>query len=143
MSAATTTAAVRAAARRTGARRERRHLHAIDDRPRRHPMVFIALYVVLAIGAVMGAVSLNALAAQDAVELSQLEADVVDAERTWSQSVADVAGLEDPARIRMLAEQMGMESTPQRYLVPEQTLPGDHEEPGTADPMKSILSADR
>ncbi len=127
---------------RSGARRERRHLRAIDDRPRRHPLVFIGLYVLVGIAAVMGAVSLNALAARDAVELARLEAEVVTAERTWSQSVADVAGLEDPARIRMMAEQMGMEPTPQRFLVPAQPLPGDRAPEDVEDPAKPVLSAD-
>lgn len=140
MSAATTASPGR---RRTGARRERRHLRAIDDTPRRHPLVFIALYVAIGLGAVLGAVSLNALAAEDAVELARIEAEVVTAERTWTQATADVAALEDPARIRSLAEQMGMEPTPQRFLVPEQTLPGDRVEGTQDDPMKPILSADR
>lgn len=132
----------RGASARSGARRERRHLRAIDDRPRRHPLVFIGLYVLVGIAAVMGAVSLNALAVRDAVELARLEAEVVTAERTWSQSIADVAVLEDPARIRMLAEQMGMEPTPQRFLVPAQPLPGDRAPEVVEDPDKPILSAD-
>ncbi len=129
--------------RRTGARRERRHLRPIDDVPRRHPLVFIALYVVLGLGAVLGAVSLNALAAEDAIELARVESEVVTAERAWTQLTAEVAALEDPARIRSLAEQMGMEPTPQRFVVPEQALPDDRVEATTDDPMKPILSADR
>lgn len=150
MSAATTTPDARldpdrehGPGRRSGARRERRHLRAIDDRPRRHPLVFVGLYLLVAIGAVMGAVSLNALAAQDAVEVTRVEAEVVDAERAWTHAVADVAALEDPARIRLLAEQMGMEPTPQRYLVPSQVLPGDRSDVTADDPIKPILSADR
>ncbi|MBY5163222.1 cell division protein FtsL [Salsipaludibacter albus] len=138
MSAATTQPALR-----SGARRERRHLRPIDDVPRRHPLVFIALYVAIGLGAVLGAVSLNALAAEDAVELARVESEVVTAEREWTQLTAEVAALEDPARVRALAEQMGMEPTPQRFVVPEQPLPGDRVEATTDDPMKPILSADR
>jgi hypothetical protein len=91
---------------------------------------------------VMGAVSLNALAATDAVELAQLEAEVVEAERSWRTAVADVAALEDPARIRMLAEQMGMEPTRQRFLVPTQPLPGDRAAVDPSDPNKALLTTD-
>lgn len=127
---------------RSGARRERRHLRALDDHVRRHPLVFIALYVLIGVAAVMGAVSLNALSVTDAVELSRLEAEVVTAEREWTQAVANVATLEDPARVRLLAEQLGMEPTPQRFLVPSQSLPGDGDPVMIEDPDKPLRSAD-
>lgn len=129
--------------RRTGARRERRHLRAVHAGPRSHPLVFFLLYLVIGVAAVIGAVTLNALAAEDAVLLSQLDNQVVDAQRDYGLLVADVATLEDPDRIRQLADQMGMEPTPQRFLEPSQSLPADHVEATTQDPLKQILTAQR
>lgn len=142
MSAQTTTAAP-ATRRRAGARRERRHLRVVHDGPRSHPLVFFLLYLVIGVTAVGGAVTLNALAAEDAVLLSQLDADVAEAQREYGTLVADVARLEDPERIRQVAEQLGMEPTQPRYLVPSQSLPDDHLEASTQDPLKPVLTAQR
>ncbi len=131
------------AARRTGARRERRHLRAVDDMPRSHPLVFFLLYLAIGMAAVVGAVTLNALAAEDAVLLGSLDGAVTDAQRDYASLVAEVATNEDPDRIRQLAEQMGMEPTPQRFLVPSQQLPSDHVEGTTQDPLKPVLTAQR
>lgn len=129
--------------RRTGARRERRHLRAVDDLPRSHPLVFFLLYLAIGMAAVVGAVTLNALAAEDAVLLSQLDIDVADAQRDYATLVADVAKLEDPDRIRQLADQLGMQPTQQRFVVPSQQLPADHVEATTQDPLKPVLTAQR
>lgn len=129
--------------RRTGARRERRHLRAVANVPRSHPLVFFLLYLAIGLAAVVGAVTLNALAAEDSVLLSQLDADVTDAQRDYATLVADVATLEDPDRIRQLADQMGMEATPQRFVVPAQPLPTDHLDATTRDPLKPVLTAQR
>lgn len=129
--------------RRTGARRERRHLRVVHDGPRSHPLVFLLLYLVIGVAAVIGAVTLNALAAQDSVLLSQTDRQLVDAQRDYGLLTAEVATLEDPDRIRQLAEQMGMAPTPQRFLVPSQSLPLDHVEAATRDPLKPILTAQR
>lgn len=133
----------RTAPRRSGARRERRHLRVVHDGPRSHPLVFFLLYLVIGVTAVVGAVTLNALAAEDAVLLSQLDADVADAQREYGSLVAQVAKLEDPERIRLLAVQMGMQPTEQRYVVPSQALPDDHLEAATQDPLKPVLTAQR
>lgn len=129
--------------RRTGARRERRHLRAVDDLPRSHPLVFFLLYIAIGMAAVVGAVTLNALAAEDAVLLSDLDANVAEAQRDYATLVADVATLEDPDRIRQLADQLGMEPTQQRFVVPSQPLPSDHAESTTQDPLKPVLTAQR
>lgn len=142
MSAQSATTAI-PAQRRTGARRERRHLRPVHDGPRSHPLLFFLLYAAIAIGAVVGAVTLNALAAEDAVTLSGLDADVASAERSYGELVAQVAALEDPERIRMLAEQMGMEPATPRYLVPAQSLPDDQEAGATSDPLKPVITAQR
>lgn len=141
MSAQTTTTFP--AQRRTGPRRSRRHLRPVLDGPRSHPLLFFVLYAAIAVGAVVGAVTLNALAAEDAVRLRQLDAQVADAERAYGELVAQVAALEDPDRIRMLAEQMGMEPTRQRHVVPAQSLPDDHEAASTEDPLKPVRTAQR
>lgn len=142
MSAQDTTV-VPAIRRRVGARRERRHLRVVHDGPRSHPLVFFLLYLVIGITAVGGAVTLNALAAEDAVLLSELDARVAEAQREYGALVAEVATLEDPERIRQVAEQLGMEPTQPRYLVPAQSLPEDHVETTTQDPLKPVVTAQR
>lgn len=143
MSAQTATTLRRVDVARRGARRERRHLRPVHEGPRRHPLVFFLLYVLVGIGAVIGAVSFNALAAEDAVHLAELEEQVAEAERDYALLTADVATLEDPARIRQMAEQMGMRPTEQRYLVAEQPLPGDRAVASGDDPVKPVVSASR
>lgn len=141
MSAQTTTTIP--AQRHAGPRRRRRHLRPVLEGPRSHPLLFFVLYAAIAIGAVVGAVTLNALAAEDAVRMRQLDAKVADAERAYGELVAQVAALEDPERIRMLAEQMGMEPTRQRHVVPAQSLPDDHAAASTEDPLKPVRTAQR
>ena len=84
--------------------RARRHLRVVEDQPRRHPVVFLALYLVVATAVVLGAVSLNALAAGGAVEAKELASRVQQAERQHGLLVAEVAHLENPARIREAAD---------------------------------------
>jgi hypothetical protein len=101
-------------------------------------------------GAIFGTVSLNALAAGYAVEARELDRRVADAERSYAQLVADVATLEDPARIRSAALELGLvPAGPGRHVVLARNLPADGavpdiEVPGrTADPLKPVLSVER
>ena len=114
-------------------------------------IAFTLLYLLVAGATVFGAVSLNALAAGDAVAARTLERDVADAERRYGLLVAEVARLEDPDRVRRVAEKLGMiPADSPRYLLVQRSLPADglsREEivdPGeTTDPMKPVLSAER
>lgn len=124
--------------------RDRRHLRVVTDQPRRHPALFLALYLVLAAMVVLGAVSLNALAAGDAVEARELTQQVELAERAHGRLVAEVASLEDPARIREAARDAGMvPARDPRFLEPGLPLPVDTAPttPGD-DTLKPLLSAD-
>lgn len=111
-------------------------------------MYALAIIVLLA-SAVFGTVSLNALAAAHAVEARELEAQVAEAERTYAQALADVAALEDPARIREAAADLGLvPAGPSRHLALTRALPADgavtETLPGdAADPLKPVLSAPR
>lgn len=124
--------------------RQRRHLRVVQDAPRRHPALYLALYLALAAGMVLGAVSLNALAAGGAVEARELSRAVVDAERRHGQLVAEVASLEDPTRIRQAALDAGLIPASQpRFLAPGRTLPADLVPTTPADDtIKPLLSAD-
>ncbi|MDX1657264.1 MAG: hypothetical protein R3343_00445 [Nitriliruptorales bacterium] len=114
-------------------------------------VAFTLLYLLVAGATVFGAVSLNALAAGDAVAARTLEREVVEAERKYGLLVAEVARLEDPDRVRRAAEKLGMiPADSPRYLLVQRSLPADgrsREElvaPGeTTDPMKPVLSAER
>lgn len=124
--------------------RVRRHLRVVEDEPRRHPVLFLALYLALAAVIVLGAVSLNALAAGGAVQARELANEVSLAERNHGLLVAEVASLEDPARIRHAAEQAGLVPAERpRFLEPGRTLPSDTapQAPGD-DELKPLLSAD-
>jgi hypothetical protein len=99
---------------------------------------------------VFGAVTLNALAAAEAVQARALERQVADGERTYSSLVAEVAALEDPGRIRDAALDLGLvPSSPARHLHLDRNLPADGAVvetrlPETApDPLKPVLSAER
>ncbi len=135
---------------------EQRHLRVVDEPTTRHTLVYALAMIVVFGAAVFGAVSLNALAAGASVEARALEAHVAEAERVYAQQVADVAGLEDPARIRAAALELGMvPAGPVRHLTLERNLPADGAvqdapsapgtptDPGTPDPLKPLLSAER
>lgn len=124
--------------------RRRRHLRVVEDVPRRHPIVFLLLYLVTGIAIVLGAVSLNALAAGGAVDAAELSRQVSDAQRHYELMVAQVAQLENPERIRAQAEQMGMiQAQNPRYLEPGRELPADTPPAATEDPVKPLLQAAR
>jgi hypothetical protein len=128
----------------------RRHLRVVDEPVVRHTLAY-ALVMIAVVGAsVFGAVTLNALAAGAAVEARALDTHVAEAERTYAQLVADVASLEDPARIRETALELGlMPSGPARFVTLERNLPADgavteEQRPGsTQDPLKPLLSVER
>lgn len=135
-----------------GRRDERPRLEVVREPRRRHTLAFVLLYLVCAGLTVFGTVTLNAMAAGDAVRARALEQRVGDAERAYGQLVADVARLEDPGRVRQAALDLGMvPATSPRYLVLERSLPADGERqeaeivaPGeTTDPVKPVLSVER
>jgi hypothetical protein len=136
--------------RQAPARRPRRHLEVVAEPAVRHTLAYALMMVVVLGGAVFGAVALNALAAGAAVEARELDGHVADAERRYAQLVADVAALEDPARIRDVALELGLvPSGPMRYVLVDRNLPSDGVSTsavppgGAADPLKPLLSVDR
>lgn len=127
-----------------------RHLRVVPEVRARHTLLYVLLYLVAGAVTVFGTVTVNALAAADAVEAERLERAVAAEEQRYTALVAEVARLEDPARIEAAAAELGMvraESPRQLALV--RTLPADREVPGTVvagattDPLKPVLSADR
>jgi hypothetical protein len=132
--------------------------HSNADRPRLRvvqparpvpTLVYALLTIVVIAGAIFGTVTLNALAAAHSVEARELEARVAEGERLYAQQVADVAALEDPARIRRAALDLGLvPAGPSRHLALTRALPADgavtETLPGdAADPLKPVLSATR
>jgi cell division protein FtsL len=133
------------------AARRRRHLRVVREPRRRHALLWALVTMVVAAGLVFGTVSINALAAGNAVEARELEAAVNEAEQRYGELVAEVARLEDPARIEQAAAELGMvRAESPRYLVVERVLPADGaadravvDAGETADPLKPVLSAER
>lgn len=131
-------------------RRPRRHLEVVAEPVTRHTLAYALVSIVVLGAAVFGAVSLNAMAAGTAVQARELDAHVATAERTYAQLVADVASLEDPARIREAALELGLvPSGPVRFVAVERNLPSDGVSSsavtpgGRTDPLKPLLSVDR
>ena len=123
------------------------HLRVVASPRRRHPLAYLLLVVGTIAAGVFGSVTLNALATGAAVEARELEAHVIEAERRYAQLVADVAALEDPARIRQAALELGLEPAgPGRHLELARNLPADGAVLGgevaerTTDPLKPLLS---
>lgn len=134
----------------TPAERVRRHLRVVPDSRVRHTLLYVLLYLLVGAAMVFGTVSVNALAAADAVETERLERAVATAEERYAALVAEVARLEDPARIEGAAAELGMvRAESPRQLALERALPGDRQDRETvvagasADPLKPVLSADR
>lgn len=130
--------------------RARRHLRVVPEPRSRHTLRFALLYLLVGAAMVFGTVTVNALAAADAVEAERLERDVQLQERRYTSLVAEVARLEDPARIETAAAALGMvRAESPRQLVLERSLPADRDgaEPvvagATTDPLKPVLSAER
>jgi cell division protein FtsL len=108
----------------------------------------LALAVIAVIGsALFGAVALNASAAQSAVEARRLELEVRQAERAHARLIVEVAGLEDPSRIRARALDLGLIPAPAaRHLVLQRAIPADGLDDRStlvADPLKPILTQER
>ena len=126
--------------------RRRRHLRVVEAPARRHTLAYALAVIVVLAGAVFGAVTLNALAAQAAVEARELNTHVVEAERTYAELVAEVASLEDPSRVRQAALELGLvPGGPRRHLVLRRNVPADGaiaaaEREAAADPLKPVLS---
>ena len=134
----------------TPAERARRHLRVVPEPRVRHTLAFALLYLVVGAAIVFGTVTVNALAAADAVEAERLERTVAAEQRRYAGLVAEVARLEDPARIEAAAAELGMvRAESPRQLALERTLPADRVDEDTVvagtttDPLKSVLSADR
>lgn len=132
------------------AARRRRHLRVVEDATPRHTLAYAVLIVLVLGASVFAAVALNAMAAAMAVEARALDAHVADGERSYAQLVADVAALEDPARIREAALDLGLiPAGPARFVHVDRNLPADGAVPpiarpdATADPLKPLLSAER
>lgn len=127
-----------------------RHLRVLEEPVPRHTLGFVLATLLVVAGAVFGAVALNAMAASTAVAARELDARVSEAERTYAQLVADVASLEDPARIRESALELGMiPAGAGRQIVLDRNLPADGATTpievlhGTGDPLKPVLSVER
>lgn len=126
-------------------------LRVVSRPPTRHTLAFCLLLLALGALAVFATVTLNALAAADAVRTAQLEQEVAEAERRYGDLVAEVAALEDPARIERVAiDQLGMvPADGARYVVLDRPLPADDDGPpevtagGRTDPLKPVLSVQR
>ncbi len=125
-------------------------LRVVEEPVVRHTLAYAVVMVLVLAAAVFGAVSLNALAAGASVEARTLEAHVAVAERDYARLVAEVAALEDPARVRAAAMELGMVAPgPVRHLTLERNLPSDGAVPSsrtpdaTTDPLKPLLSLER
>lgn len=98
--------------------------------PARHPLLLTVGALLVLAAAVFGAVTFNALAADEAVHARQLEAEVRAAETAYSELLAEVARLESPARIAAAATELGLVRTDHpRQLPVQRLLPAD----GAAD----------
>jgi hypothetical protein len=116
---------------------------------RRTLVLAITTVLVIAAG-VFGAVALNAMAADAAVQARALEREVVAAERRYAELVVAVAVKQDPARIRAEALAMGLVPSPAaRHLTLERTIAADgawgpaEERAVTPDPLKPLLTLER
>ena len=95
----------------TGPARRRPELRLVRPEPARRRFPWVAVLVILFVGSVFAALTLSALAAEDAVTARRLQQQVTEAERDYAQLVAEVATLESPERIARLAEELGMVRT--------------------------------
>ena len=137
--------------RRDSGERARGHLRVVRPAPRRHTLLFATLLGLFAAATIFATVAVSALGAADSVTVRELQREVADAERRYSALVAEVAALEDPARIERIAtEEFDMvRPADARYVVLDRALPGDGEGVGDSlagirtDPLKPVLSVER
>ena len=111
-------------------------------------LVVALLTIGTGAAALFAAVALNAAAAQSAVVARRLEAEVRVAERRHAELLVDVTELEDPARIRTRALELGMIPAPAaRHLVLRRAVPADGAPDAAAtavaDPLKPVLTQER
>lgn len=125
-------------------------LRVVPRVARVHGLAYTLLIITILGVAVFGIVALNAMAAANAVEARQLDAQVAEGERRYGHLVAEVATLEDPARIRQAALDIGMvPAAAHRYVSVERLLPTDGRqvrEEGTeaaGDPVRAALAVDQ
>lgn len=126
-------------------------LRLVPQPQRRHRLLLVGSVVALCASAVFATVALSALAAGDAVGTRALERRVADAERRYEELVAEVARLEDPARIeRVATEELGLvRAEGARFLVLRPALPQDAADQTEVaagdrpDPLKPVLSLER
>jgi hypothetical protein len=128
----------------------REHLRVVEEPRPRHTLRYALAIIVVLGAAIFGTVALNALAAANSVETRELSGRVADAEREYARLVADVAALEDPARIREAGLDLGLvPATGGRHLVLQRPLPADGAVDQsvpvgtTTDPLKPVLSVER
>ncbi|MFT5563337.1 MAG: hypothetical protein ACI970_000048 [Myxococcota bacterium] len=120
----------------------------VDPVHARHPILWIVATLLVLGCAVFGAVSLNALAADDAVYARQLEIATRAAEIAYGQQLTDVASLESPARIAAAATELGLIRADQpRLLWVDRLLPADGAvhataQAGRTDQLKPLLARD-
>lgn len=134
--------------RRAGGRPD---LRVVPEPRDRHTLAYTLVILALAGVIVFTTVAINALAAGDAVRAGQLENEVIDAEQRYGELIAEVARLEDPARIgRVAREELGLVAPAgAEYLLLDRPLPedgrgGDEVQAGSAtDPLKPVLSVER
>jgi ferredoxin-NADP reductase len=116
---------------------------------RRTLVLAIATVLMIAAG-VFGAVALNAMAADAAVQARALEREVVAAERRYAELIVAVAVKQDPARIRAEALELGLvPSSAARHLILERPIAADgawgasQEDTLAPDPLKPVLTLER
>lgn len=134
--------------RRSGARPK---LRVVPEPLERHTVAYTLVIIALAGVVVFTTVAINALAAGDAVRARELENEVADAEQRYGELIAEVARLEDPARIGQVArEDLGMvEPAGAGYLMLDRPLPEDGrgseevQAGSETDPLKPVLSVER
>lgn len=126
-------------------------LRVVPEPLERHTIAYALVIIALAGVVVFTTVAINALAAGDAVRARALENEVADAEQRYGELVAEVARLEDPARIGQVArEDLGMvKPAGAEYLMLDRALPADGrvsdgvQAGSAADPLKPVLSVER
>ena len=127
--------------------RDRPVLRVVRAPEARHALLWLVATIALLAGAVMGSVTLNALAAADSVASRELEQLVAAQERTHARLVAEVAHLDAPERIRQAATmELGMIEAPSpRYVTLGRSLPSDGSgvQAPQGDPLKPVLAAER
>lgn len=129
----------------------RPRLRVVPEPTPRHTLAYTVVILALTGVVVFTTVAINALAAGDAVRARALENEVADAEQRYGELIAEVAHLEDPARISAVArDDLGMvPPAGAEFLVLDRSLPQDTQGPqevqagGSADPLKPVLSVER